>query len=511
MSQEVRKPHSQFSLDGEKLGQILKDFFSYTGEIDRGTFAKGVIFPTILGFFSLFWFAIPFMHSLFLLGAVASLSSLIVRRLRSIGYTWAIVFIGVIPFIGWVALSVIVILKARAEDHDQVPFLRPFASAVTTFLALTLIFSSLTLTRADTSSLSVDSSQSLNGGSAEIDNIAAAAEEQAAIEAAEEARLADEADIAAAEAEEARLAGEAAAIEAQSRETELAQIDQTFEQLVASLRVEPEFSGGYNRDLFKHWIDESGNGCDTRREVLIAESLTPVSLGSRCSISGGSWYSAFDGVTTTNASSFDVDHFVPLAEAWRSGAHAWDSNTRQRFANDLGYEMSLVAVSASSNRSKGDRDPAKWMPPKSGFKCEYVYYWVNIKLRWSLSVDQSELTAINSNWSGCSTSSLNLSPSPSQAPISTAPAPTPAPKTEAAPPTSGTSPAQPPASEGCVNINSASFEELQQIVHIGPEKATHLISLRPFSSVGGLARINGISADGVRLAEIRAQGLACIG
>jgi hypothetical protein len=64
--------------------------------------------------------------------------------------------------------------------------------------------------------------------------------------------------------------------------------------------------------------------------------------------------------STTNASGFDVDHFVPLAEAWDSGAANWDSATRQAFANDLDFSMSLIAVTASSNRSKSDRDPAEW-------------------------------------------------------------------------------------------------------------------------------------------------------
>jgi len=51
--------------------------------------------------------------------------------------------------------------------------------------------------------------------------------------------------------------------------------------------------------------------------------------------------------------------FVLAKVARDSGAHAWDSNQRQRFANDLDYPGSLIAVSASSNRSKGAGDPAE--------------------------------------------------------------------------------------------------------------------------------------------------------
>lgn len=174
-----------------------------------------------------------------------------------------------------------------------------------------------------------------------------------------------------------------------------------LEALVLQLRVEPEFVGGYDRDLFRHWIDADGDGCDARREVLIAESLTPMSVGARCSLSGGQWSSAFDGVVTTDASSFDIDHFVPLKEAWDSGAHGWDSGTRQRFANDLGYAGSLIAVSASSNRSKGASDPAEWMPPNRSYWCVYLVTWVEVKIRWNLSADSSEVAAIRSAGAGC--------------------------------------------------------------------------------------------------------------
>jgi hypothetical protein len=204
-------------------------------------------------------------------------------------------------------------------------------------------------------------------------------------EAAEEAAAEEEA----AEAEPAPVAPEPAPEVAPPVEAS------GFEARIAQLRVEPEFPSGYDRGLFRHWIDADGDGCDTRREVLIAESLTPVSVGAGCSISGGEWYSAFDGVSTTDPSSFDIDHFVPLKEAWDSGAHAWDSGTRQRFANDLDYPGSLIAVSASSNRSKGARDPAEWLPMPS-YRCEYVRTWVEVKLRWNLSADPAEVSAIRS-------------------------------------------------------------------------------------------------------------------
>jgi hypothetical protein len=175
----------------------------------------------------------------------------------------------------------------------------------------------------------------------------------------------------------------------------------TLAQLLASLSVAPEDRIGYNRSLFPHWIDTDGDGCDTRREVLIAESLDPVTIGSDCSLSSGRWDSLYDGVATTDPSTFDIDHLVPLAEAWDSGASGWTLDRRTRFANDLDFDWSLIAVSASSNRSKGDGDPADWLPPLTSVRCEYTAMWLAVKVRWSLSVDSVEASALESDISGC--------------------------------------------------------------------------------------------------------------
>lgn len=110
----------------------------------------------------------------------------------------------------------------------------------------------------------------------------------------------------------------------------------------------------------------------------------------QCYITGGTWISVYDSVTTTNPSEFDVDHFVPLKEAWDSGAWDWDAETRQAFANDLDFAPSLIAVSASSNRSKSASDVTEWLPTNQDYWCVYATSWVQVKLRWSLSVDSAE-------------------------------------------------------------------------------------------------------------------------
>lgn len=298
----------------------------------------------------------------------------------------------------------------------------------------------------------------------------------------------------------------------------------SWDELLALLVIEPEFQGGYERSLFRHWIDASGNGCDTRREVLIRESLTPVTIGSGCSISGGSWFSAFDGVTTTNPSEFDIDHLVPLKEAWESGAHNWDANTRRAFANDLDLVDSLIAVSARSNRSKGDRDPADWMPPRSEYHCHYIASWVKVKVKWQLTVDQAEKNAIRNTAASCDNSTLS-GPAPRPAAIATSsptqgsatPAPSPT-QTSSASPSPSPTPTRTSTSETCqpgqININTATKEELQLIRNIGPDRADEIIALRSvrkFTSLDGLDAVSGIALGGTRLQQIKDEGLACVG
>jgi hypothetical protein len=180
--------------------------------------------------------------------------------------------------------------------------------------------------------------------------------------------------------------------------------------VLKSLKVQAEKGAGYNRSLFRHWIDANGNGCDTRQEVLIRQSLGPVTRGPGCRVTSGQWLSVFDNVRTTNPSTFDIDHFVPLAEAWRSGARTWNADTRTAFANDLGYRGSLIAVTASSNRSKGDKDPARWLPPNQRYVCQYVTTWIAVKHRWSLSIDKNERNALRRNVKTCGNPRITLPP-----------------------------------------------------------------------------------------------------
>lgn len=175
--------------------------------------------------------------------------------------------------------------------------------------------------------------------------------------------------------------------------------------MLTKLVVADEVTSEYDRDYFKHWSDLDGDGCDARDEVLTRENRKPT--GAACDAESGLWFSPYDGEQTTDPSGFDVDHMVPLSEAWDSGAHKWNDDRREQYANDL-HPYSLIAVSASSNRSKSDQDPAEWMPTSTGFTCQYTARWIAVKFRWRLAVDSAEKNALSSLVAGCSNKDLKL-------------------------------------------------------------------------------------------------------
>ena len=156
--------------------------------------------------------------------------------------------------------------------------------------------------------------------------------------------------------------------------------------LLNHLTVGPTDHAGYQRSLFKLW-DSAGNGCDVRDRVLIRDAVN-VTVGPGCKLTG-TWKSPYDGIVTTNSTLVQVDHVVPLADAWRSGAWRWSPATREAYANDIGTKYDLLAVSAHSNESKSDRDPSEYLPPRTSFDCRYMADYVGVLWRWRLHISPS--------------------------------------------------------------------------------------------------------------------------
>ena len=178
-------------------------------------------------------------------------------------------------------------------------------------------------------------------------------------------------------------------------------VDMSLSDAIGSLKTAPEKRSGYERDKFKLWTDEDGDGCNTRNEVLIAEAVKAPKQGAGCKLSGGEWKSYYDDKTWDDPADLDIDHLVPLAEAWDSGASEWTAKQREQYANDLGDDRDLVAVTDNLNQEKADQDPAEWMPPLESARCRYVSEWVAVKIRWRLTADDKEKSALEKYADGC--------------------------------------------------------------------------------------------------------------
>lgn len=156
---------------------------------------------------------------------------------------------------------------------------------------------------------------------------------------------------------------------------------------------------GYSREQFGGGWASTSNGCDVRERVLIRDGRN-TTTGAGCRLTSGRWRSIYDANIITTASKIDIDHVVPLAEAWRSGAQAWTAKRRERFANDL-REPQLIAVSAASNRSKGDSPPQEWKPPRRVVWCLYARWWIDVKTSWKLTSSPLERDALRSMLKTC--------------------------------------------------------------------------------------------------------------
>lgn len=144
------------------------------------------------------------------------------------------------------------------------------------------------------------------------------------------------------------------------------------------------------------WIDADGDCQNTRAEVLIAESTASVTFttSSNCTVATGRWVDPWSGDVVTSATEVQIDHDVPLAEAWRSGAWAWTTEQRMLFANDLTEPWQLNALLNTENDTKSDSDPAQWKPPLQSTWCLYAQAWTTIKARYGLTADQAEWDAL---------------------------------------------------------------------------------------------------------------------
>jgi hypothetical protein len=167
-------------------------------------------------------------------------------------------------------------------------------------------------------------------------------------------------------------------------------------------------ASSYDRSSeFGTWTTQYGE-CDTRAVVLKDESLKPTTQNSYCTVETGRWYSYYNAAYYSSAYGgvLQIDHTVPVENAWVSGAWRWTHADRVRFYNDLGDGRSLVAVDRHDNEAKGDGDPTQWLP--SHGRCRYVRSWVAVKIRWRLTVTSAEKSRLRSLASNCANTTLTV-------------------------------------------------------------------------------------------------------
>lgn len=162
------------------------------------------------------------------------------------------------------------------------------------------------------------------------------------------------------------------------------------------------FLCAYSRADYKHWIDQDGDCQDTRQEVLIRQSIVePVFDNKGCHVEKGKWFDPYTGRIFTNPHLLDIDHVVPLSNIDKNGGSKWSASKKALYANSLDDKNVLLAVSASENRAKGDKDPSRWMPKNRAFHCEYLQRWKNIKERWGIEMTKREKVFIKEQLINC--------------------------------------------------------------------------------------------------------------
>lgn len=180
-------------------------------------------------------------------------------------------------------------------------------------------------------------------------------------------------------------------------------------QVLDSLDVKPAASmDGYSRQQFgMPWTDDNDapgghNHCDTRDDILRRDLTDVVRRG--CKVISGLLISPYTGEPVQfirgvkTSSAVQIDHIVPLADAWRTGAQNLSPSMRVDLAND---PENLVAVDGPSNDKKSDKDASEWLPPNPGFHCEYVQRQIDIKARYRLWTVPAEHDALARELTHC--------------------------------------------------------------------------------------------------------------
>ncbi|MCP3927242.1 MAG: HNH endonuclease [Desulfobacterales bacterium] len=154
------------------------------------------------------------------------------------------------------------------------------------------------------------------------------------------------------------------------------------------------YSAKYNRKNWKHWIDADKDGQNTRHEILIRDNIGKIKFKTKKKrrVVSGKWICPYTGNTYYKASDMDIDHIVPLKEAWRSGGADWSKEKKRAFAND---PENLLAVEDNANQAKGAKRPDQWLPYNKKYWAFYTTFWLNIKNKYGLRMTDKEKSVLS--------------------------------------------------------------------------------------------------------------------
>lgn len=174
-----------------------------------------------------------------------------------------------------------------------------------------------------------------------------------------------------------------------------------LEEALQSLEIKTHApKTGYSRDHFGGgWAEV--NGCTTR-DVILYRDLTDIRLEGGCTIVAGVLNDPYTGkrieYSKSNPSAVQIDHVVPLSDAWQKGAQDLTPQARRQFAND---PLELLAVDGPANQAKGDSDAAAWLPSNKRFRCEYIERQIKVKRTYGLWVSVPEKQAMQKVIGSC--------------------------------------------------------------------------------------------------------------
>lgn len=172
-----------------------------------------------------------------------------------------------------------------------------------------------------------------------------------------------------------------------------------FVNLINFVKVNSKFplpSQPYNRkQQFGGWIRPDKSTClNTRGFVLNRDSKTPISVNGHCTVTSGDWNDPYTNQNFNRPSDLQIDHMVPLKNAYMTGGYEWNAYKRCLYANFLGNSFHLIAIKGAENSKKGDRSPREYMPPHRDYICTYLRNWLEIKYVWQLRLTPPEVKQI---------------------------------------------------------------------------------------------------------------------